>query len=77
MIEACLKCIQNLQTSFQKNYHGSKVFANLETKLSANKGLCDLALKSYKNLDDFKDDLGRICTKVSLILNLSNINKIY
>lgn len=64
--EACLKCLQNLQASFQKNYQTSKVYTNLELKLAMNKSLCDLAISNYKNLDAFRHDLSRICSEVEI-----------
>ncbi|CAF0738487.1 unnamed protein product [Brachionus calyciflorus] len=67
--DACLKCIQNLQQSFQKNYQASKIYTNLETKLSMNKSLCDLAISNFENLNEFKQDLNRICSQIKLDLS--------
>lgn len=71
---ACLECIHNLLSSIQN--HTSTTSSSLtpsstdnqqqlnEIKISMNKTLCELALSSYRNMDEFKQELKRLCSQV-------------
>jgi hypothetical protein len=75
---ACLECINNLQASVQNQLSPSASSSTVssfssdvqhihqinETKISMNKTLCELALSSYKNSNQFKQKLKQISSQV-------------
>ena len=66
-----MECINNLQASLQTSTNSSitPVQKATETKINMNKLVCELALSSYHNLDDFKQELKKLSSLVSFTFN--------